>query len=60
MAKKKYIYDENLTKEENLLLEHLYTFNTSQMALALKKQFLNPNENLKDFHTRISDIINYE
>ena len=60
MAKKKYIYDENLTKEENLLLEHLYTFNTSQMAVAIKKQFLNPNENLKDFHTRISDIINYE
>jgi DNA replication protein len=60
MATKKYIYDEKLTKEENLLLEHLYTFKTSQMAEALKKQFLNPNENLKDFHTRISDIINYE
>lgn len=60
MAIKKYIYDENLTKEENLLLEHLYAFKTSQMAEALKRQFLNPNENLKDFHTRISDIINYE
>ena len=60
MALKKYIYDKNLTKEENLLLEHLYTFKTSQMAEALKRQFLNPNEDLKDFHTRISDIINYE
>ncbi len=30
------------------------------MSEALEKQFLNPNAALEDFHTRISDIINYE
>ena len=32
----------------------------SHMSEALEKQFLNPNTALEDFHTRISEIINYE
>ena len=30
------------------------------MSEALEKQFLNPNSELEDFHTRIAEIINYE
>lgn len=38
MAKKKYIYDENLTKEENLLLEHLYgSFHCSVLLILFTK-----------------------
>jgi len=57
---KNYAYNDRLSKEENLLLDHLYKFKVSHMAAALEKQFLNPNTELEDFHTRISDIINYE
>ena len=60
MAIKKYLYNDKLTQEENILLDRLYSFKTSQMAEALEKQFLNPNSTLDDFHTRIADIINFE
>lgn len=60
MAIKKYIYNDNLTAEENILLDRLYKFKVSQMAEALEKQFLNPNSELDNFHTRITAIINYE
>lgn len=60
MAIKKYLYNDKLSKEENILLDRLYTFKTSQMAEALEKQFLDPNSELDDFHTRITKIINYE
>ena len=60
MPNKKYIYNDKLTVEENMLLDRLYSFKTSQMGEALEKQFLDPNSELDDFHTRITEIINYE
>jgi len=60
MAIKKYLYNDKLTPEENNLLDRLYSFKTSQMAEALEQQFLDPNSDLEDFHTRISKIINCE
>lgn len=57
---KNYIYNEQLTAEENLLLDKLFKLRLSHMSEVLEKQFLNPNTELEDFHTRISEIINYE
>lgn len=57
---KNYIYNDKLTAEENLLLDRLFKLRLSHMSEALEKQFLNPNMELEDFYTRISDIINYE
>ena len=57
---KNYIYNEQLSAEENLLLDRLFKLRLSHMSEALEKQFLNPNMDLEDFYTRIADIINYE
>lgn len=57
---KNYLYNDKLTTEENLLLDHLYKFKVSQMAVELERQFLDPNSELDDFHTRIAKVINYE
>ena len=57
---KNYIYNDKLTAEENLLLDRLFKLRLSHMSEALEKQFLNPNTSLETFHTRISEIINYE
>ena len=57
---KDYTYNTNLTKEENLMLDRLFKFKLSHMAEELERQFLNPNSELEDFHTRIGSIINYE
>ena len=57
---KNYIYNSKLTKDENLLLDRLFKFRLSHMAEELERQFLNPNSELEDFHTRIAAIINYE
>lgn len=57
---KDYTYNSNLNKEENLLLDRLYKLKLSHMAEELERQFLNPNTELENFHTRISSIINYE
>ena len=57
---KDYTYNTSLSKEENLLLDRLYKLKLSHMAEELERQFLNPNTELEDFHTRISAIINYE
>ena len=57
---KDYTYNNSLSKEENLLLDRLYKLKLSHMAEELERQFLNPNTELEDFHTRISAIINYE
>ena len=57
---KNYIYNKQLSAEENLLLDRLFKLRLSHMSEALEKQFLNPNTALEDFHTRISEIINYE
>ena len=58
--RKEYIYNSQLTAEENLLLDRLFKLRLSHMAEALEKQFFNPNSNLDDFMTRVSDLINYE
>lgn len=57
---KSYTYNDRLTKEENLLLDHLFKFKATNMAVELERQFLDPNSELEDFHTRMSRIINYE
>lgn len=57
---KNYKYNEKLTYEENLLLDRLFKFKLSHMAEALEKQFADPNSELLDFHTRITELINYE
>ena len=60
MAYKIHKYNNQLTKDQNVLLERLYKFRVSNMAEALEKQFLDPNSGLEDFNTRIAAIINYE
>ena len=57
---KDYTYNHNLSKEENILLDRLFKFKVSHMAEELERQFMNPNFELEDFHTRIASIINYE
>ena len=55
---KTYIYNDQLTMDENLLLDRLFKLRLSHMSEALEKQFLKPNSELEDFHTRIAEIIN--
>ena len=57
---KDYTYNPKLTSEENTLLDRLYKFKLSHMAEALEGQFLDPNSELEDFHTRIAKLVNYE
>jgi DNA replication protein DnaC len=57
---KDYTYNPKLTSEENTLLDRLYKFKLSHMAEALEGQFLDPNSELEDFHTRITKLVNYE
>lgn len=57
---KKHIYNEQLTSDENVLIDHLCALRLSNMAVELERQFLNPNSELEDFHTRISALINFE
>lgn len=57
---KNYTDNNQLTAEENLLLDKLFKLRLSHMAEALERQFFNPNSNLDDFMTRISDLVNYE
>ena len=57
---KNYIYNDKLSTEENLILDHLYKLRLSSMAEALEKQLLDPNADLENFITRITDIISYE
>lgn len=57
---KNYNYNDHLTAEENLLLDRLFKFKLSHMAEELERQFLDPNSDLEDFHTRITQLINYE
>lgn len=59
-TQKNYTYNDKLTKDENVLLDHLYKLRLSHMAAELERQFLNPNYELEDFHTRITSVINYE
>jgi len=57
---KDYPYNDKLSKDENVLLNRLYHFRISHMTRELERQFLDPNSELEDFHTRIAALINYE
>lgn len=57
---KDYPYNSKLSKDENILLNRLYHFKISHMTRELERQFMDPNSELEDFHTRIAAIINYE
>lgn len=57
---REYIYNDKLSKEENHILDLAYKLKLSHMAEALEKQFLNPNSNLENFITRLTDAIDYE
>ena len=57
---KDYIYNNNLSKEENLLLDKLYKLKLSNMAEELEHQFTSPNSDLESFMSRITSIINHE
>ena len=57
---REYIYNDKLSNEENHILDLAYKLKLSHMAEALEKQFLNPNSNLENFITRLTDVIDYE
>ena len=57
---KDYVYNEKLSKDENLILDRFYKLKLSHMAEALEKQILNPNSDLEDFTSRLSDAVFYE
>ena len=57
---KDYKYNDKLTKDENVLLNRLYHYKLTHMTKELERQFLNPNSELENFHTRIAALINYE
>lgn len=54
---KTYLYNEKLTKEQNLIMDKLCM---SGMAEALEQQLLDPNSRLDSFENRLSDIVNFE
>jgi len=57
---KDYIYNNKLSKEENLLLDRLYKLKLSNMAEELERQFTSPNSDLESFMSRITSLINHE
>ena len=57
---KEYIYNDKLTKDENLIIDHVYKLKLSHMAEALENQFLNPNYGLETFTTRLLEAVSYE
>ena len=57
---KEYIYNDKLTKDQNLMMDRLYKLRMSGMAEALEKQFIDPNYGLESFEDRLSEIINFE
>ena len=57
---KNYLYNEKLTKEQNLIMDKLYKLRMSGMAEALENQLMNPNSRLDSFEDRFSEIVNFE
>lgn len=57
---KDYIYNDKLTKAQNLLMDRLYKLRMSGMAEALERQLLDPNTGLESFEDRFTDIVNFE
>ena len=57
---KNYIYNDKLTKDQNLLMDRLYKLRMSGMAETFEKQLLDPNQGLETFEERFSAIVNSE
>lgn len=57
---KNYIYNDKLTKDQNLLMDRLYKLRMSGMAEAFEKQMLDSNNGLDSFEDRFTDIVNFE
>lgn len=57
---KNYIYNDKLSKEQNLLMDRLYKLRMSGMAETFERQLLDPNQGLNSFEERFSDIVNSE
>ena len=51
---KDYLYDDKLTKEQNILMDRLYKLRMSGMAEAFEKQLLEPNTGLEPFEVRFA------
>ena len=50
---KDYLYNDKLTKEQNILMDRLYKLRMSGMAEAFEKQLLEPNPGLEPFEVRL-------
>ena len=57
---KDYLYNDKLTKEQNILMDWLYKLRMSGMAEAFEKQLLEPNTGLEPFEVRFAAIVNQE
>ena len=57
---KDYLYNDKLTKEQNILMDRLYKLPMSGMAEAFEKQLLEPNTGLEPFEVRFAAIVNQE
>lgn len=57
---KDYIYNDKLTKDQNVLMDRLYKLRMSGMAEAFEKQILEPNNGLEPFEVRFAAIVNQE
>ena len=57
---KNYLYNDKLTKEQNILMDRLYKLRMSGMAEAFEKQLLEPNTGLEPFEARFAAIVNQE
>ena len=56
---KDYLYNDKLTKEQNILMDRLYKLRMSGMAEAFEKQLLEPNTGLEPFEVRFAAIVNH-
>ena len=54
---KDYLYNDKLTKEQNILMDRLYKLRMSGMAEAFEKQLLEPNTGLEPFVLFCSGIL---
>ena len=57
---KDYLYNDKLTKEQNILMDRLYKLRMSGMAEAFEKQLLEPNTGLEPIEVRFAAIVNQE
>ena len=56
----KFTYNNDLTAEQNTLCSKLCSLRMSKMAEELARQFQDPNEKLRTFDERVTDLINAE